>query len=204
MKPTIATQAAPFPGIGDPRWRIAPGTHLLTDVPHHESPNQDARPEDAITDAVVVHAISLPPGEFGGGFIEALFCNELPAGAHPYFAGIADLRVSAHLCIYRGGEVSQFVPFDRRAWHAGESCYDGRTACNDFTIGIELEGCDDQPFTDAQYQALGGVGRALMARYPDIVPERFVGHSDIAPGRKTDPGPHFDWLRLLDELEYQR
>lgn len=197
-------QPGPPPPLPEPQTRIAPGSHVLHGVRYCASPNQDARPDGVRIDTVVVHAISLPPGEFGGPWIEQLFCNRLDAGAHPYFAQIAGLRVSAHLLIDRAGGLTQFVPFARRAWHAGESALDGRTRCNDFSVGIELEGCDEQPYTDAQYRALGAVGRALMRRYPAIRPERFVGHDAIAPHRKTDPGPLFDWMRLLDELEYGR
>ncbi len=160
-----------------------------------ESPNHDARPPGAAVELVVIHAISLPPGEFGGGYIEQLFTNCLDAGAHPYFAGIATLRVSAHFLIDRGGRPTQFVALDQRAWHAGESCWQGRHACNDFSIGIELEGCDELPFTDAQYAALDDLLDALMARYPRLGRDCLAGHSDIAPGRKTDPGPCFDWAR---------
>jgi len=166
-----------------------------------ESPNSDARPTDAVPELLVVHGISLPPGEYGGPYIEQLFCNCLDPSAHPYFAEIAGLEVSAHLLIRRDGELIQFVSFDRRAWHAGRSCFEGRERCNDFSIGIELEGCDDQPYEAVQYQRLAEVSRALMHVYPAITQARMVGHSDIAPGRKTDPGPAFDWhsfRRLVD------
>lgn len=157
------------------------------------SPNFDARPDGLAIDALIVHAISLPPGEFGGSDIERLFTNCLDAEAHPYFRTIAHLRVSAHLLIRRDGELVQFVPFAQRAWHAGESCCEGRTRVNDFSIGIELEGTDEIPFTDIQYRQLAAVTQALMQAYPAITPARLYGHSDISPGRKTDPGPHFDW-----------
>ncbi len=156
------------------------------------SPNHDGRPECRI-DLVVVHGISLPPGEFGGDGIERLFTNTLDPGAHPYFQQIEGLRVSAHLLIRRDGEVVQFVPFHERAWHAGESCFEGRERCNDFSIGIELEGTDEQPYETVQIEKLAEVVRVLCAAYPGLSPERVVGHSDIAPGRKTDPGPYFDW-----------
>lgn len=159
------------------------------------SPNCDARPGGCAPSLIVVHAISLPPGRFGGPWIERFFTNRLDAGAHAYFATIADLRVSAHVLIRRDGELVQFVPFTARAWHAGESCYDGITACNDFSIGIELEGDDETPFTPAQYRRLAALCAALRQRYRGIG-ERIAGHSDIAPGRKTDPGPQFDWQRL--------
>lgn len=160
------------------------------------SPNHDERPEGARPELVVVHAISLPPGEFGGPWIDHLFTNTLDPAAHPYFREIAGLEVSAHVLIRRDGQVVQYVPFDRRAWHAGASSWQGRTRCNDFSIGIELEGADDIPFEELQYQRLAGVIAALLAAYPGLSPERIAGHSDIAPGRKTDPGPAFDWARL--------
>jgi len=157
------------------------------------SPNQDERPAGCPVDLLVIHNISLPPDEFGGPWIEDLFLNRLDPNAHPYFADIAQLTVSAHLLIRRDGELVQFVPLSARAWHAGASCHDGRERCNDYAIGIELEGSDQQPFTEAQYQTLATVTRQIMDRYPGINAERITGHSDIAPGRKTDPGPHFDW-----------
>lgn len=158
------------------------------------SPNCDARPEGAAIELVVIHAISLPPGEFGGPGVEQLFSNRLDPGAHPYFAQIAALRVSAHFFIRRDGELVQFVPCALRAWHAGVSNWAGRERCNDFSVGIELEGDDDTPFTDAQYATLNAVLAALRAVYPVCA---VAGHADIAPGRKTDPGPHFDWSRLV-------
>lgn len=161
---------------------------------HLPSPNHDERPPQCDIDLLVIHGISLPPGEFGGPWIDALFTNGLDPGAHPYFREISALRVSSHLLIRRDGEVVQYVPFERRAWHAGASCYGDRERCNDFSIGIELEGCDDQPYSEAQYAVLAAVTRTLMRAYPGIDASHIVGHSDIAPGRKTDPGPHFDWL----------
>ncbi len=143
----------------------------------------------------MVHNISLPPGEFGGPGIEQLFTNTLDFDAHPYYATLRGMTVSSHLLIRRDGEVVQFVPFTERAWHAGVSCCEGRERVNDFSIGIELEGSDDVPFTDAQYSQLAQVTRLLMRAYPAITTARLVGHSEIAPGRKTDPGPHFDWQR---------
>ncbi len=160
------------------------------------SPNHDERPAGSVPDLIVIHSISLPPGEFGGPYIEALFTNSLDPAAHPYFCEIHARQLSAHVLIRRDGGLIQFVSFDQRAWHAGESQFQGRTRCNDFSIGIELEGCDDRPYEATQYTALGTLVRALMARYPDVTPERITGHSDIAPGRKTDPGPGFDWPRL--------
>jgi len=156
------------------------------------SPNHDARPDDAGVDLVVIHSISLPPGEFGGGWITDLFLDRLHPGAHPYFAGLAGVRVSSHFLIRRGGEVIQYVPCELRAWHAGASSWRGRERCNDFSVGIELEGTDYGPFTDEQYASLAELTRALFARYGAL---ELAGHSDIAPGRKTDPGPHFDWAR---------
>jgi AmpD protein len=143
-----------------------------------------------------VHGISLPPGDYGGPWIDALFTNTLDPAVHPYFREIAALRVSAHVLIRRDGEVVQYVPFEQRAWHAGQSRYGGRECCNDFSIGIELEGDDDHPYEAAQYRVLAEVCRALIRAYPALSPPRIVGHSDISPGRKTDPGPHFDWPRL--------
>ncbi len=164
------------------------------------SPNCDERPTDEEIDLVVIHGISLPPGRYGGPWIDALFTNALEAEAHPYFAGIAALRVSSHFLIRRDGELVQYVPLQRRAWHAGRSCFERRERCNDYSIGIELEGCDDEPYAGAQYQRLGGLLHELMRRYPAITRQRIVGHCDVAPGRKTDPGPAFDWARLMCEL----
>ncbi len=156
------------------------------------SPNCDERPPGAEVTLVVVHGISLPPGEFGGPGIAEFFTNRLDRDAHPYYASIADTRVSAHFLIARDGALGQFVPCGKRAWHAGVSVWHGREQCNDFSVGVELEGTDDRPYEDAQYRTLARLTRALMRRYPiaDV-----VGHSDIAPGRKTDPGPSFDWPR---------
>lgn len=165
-----------------------------------ESPNQDARPDGASVDLLVLHSISLPPGEFGGDEIEQLFCNCLDWEAHPYFDEIRGMTVSSHLLIRRDGEVVQFVPLSQRAWHAGESTWRGRTRCNDFSIGIELEGTDDGPFTDAQYDALIPLVAAMIEAYPGLSANTLAAHSDIAPARKTDPGPAFDWLRLYDGL----
>ena len=162
------------------------------------SPNQDERPEGCDIDLLVVHGISLPPGEFGGDFVADLFLNRLDVRAHPYFVTIAGLRVSSHLLVRRDGSLLQFVPFSRRAWHAGVSCHAGRERCNDFSIGIELEGCDDVRYEDAQYDSLLAFVRLARDRWPAIDPTRVVGHCDIAPGRKTDPGAAFDWSRLRD------
>lgn len=157
------------------------------------SPNRDARPPGTAVTLLVVHGISLPPGEFGGDGILQLFTNRLDPRGHPYYAAIADMRVSAHFLIRRDGELVQFVGCNERAWHAGESRWKGRTHCNDFSVGIELEGADDVPYAAAQYTMLARLVRALRRAYPiaDV-----AGHSDVAPGRKTDPGPAFDWARL--------
>lgn len=170
--------------------------HRLTPACFVHSPNQSERPDGSTVDLLVIHSISLPPGRYGTGCIDQLFCNQLDPAADPYFAGIAGLRVSAHLLIDRQGQVTQYVPFDCKAWHAGESQYRGRRQCNDFSIGIELEGTDDSPFADIQYVRLTAVIQALWSAYPELPTDAIVGHSDIAPGRKTDPGPHFDWQRL--------
>lgn len=164
------------------------------------SPNFDARPPGTPIDLLVIHNISLPPGEFGGGWIDDLFLNRLDPGAHPYFVAIAPVRVSAHFLIRRDGHLTQYVSCEQRAWHAGVSVFRGRERCNDYSIGIELEGTDDVPFTQAQYRTLADCTRHIRARYPAITPERIVGHSDIAPGRKTDPGPAFDWRRYLTSV----
>jgi AmpD protein len=144
-------------------------------------------------DLIVVHGISLPPGRFGEGWIDRLFLNELPAAADPYFATVAEQKVSAHVLVTRDGALTQYVSFNRRAWHAGHSLYCGRSACNDYSVGIELEGTDDLPYAAAQYESLAAVVRALRNGYPSLRNAEIVGHSDIAPGRKTDPGPAFDW-----------
>jgi AmpD protein len=156
------------------------------------SPNCDERPDDARIELLVIHNISLPPGEFGGACITDLFLNRLHPGAHPYFAGLAGLRVSAHFLVDRDGRCTQYVPCELRAWHAGVSLWNGREKCNDFSVGIELEGTDFVPFTDAQYESLAQLTQAIFGRYGELA---LAGHSDIAPGRKTDPGPHFDWGR---------
>ena len=153
------------------------------------SPNHNARPQPDAISLLVIHNISLPPGRFGNNYVEQFFCNCLDGDIDPYFKKIKDMKVSAHLLIARTGELVQFVAFDQRAWHAGESSYQGRGNCNDFSIGIELEGCDHLPYTDRQYHQLSGVARVLMRAYPAITRHTGVGHSDIAPGRKTDPGP---------------
>ncbi len=175
--------------------------HKLSPVSFIPSPNFNERPADVCIDALVIHAISLPPNSFGGPYVEQLFLNELAIEDHPYFAQLAGLTVSSHVFIRRDGEIIQFVPFDKRAWHAGESMLDGRSNCNDFSIGIELEGCDDLPFITAQYESLAKVAGVLFESYPGLQWSRVVGHSDIAPGRKTDPGPLFDWEKFKNLFE---
>jgi AmpD protein len=171
-------------------------TGLLIGVRQVLSPHRDERPAGVQPDLIVMHNISLPPDEFGGPWIERLFNGNLPPDQHPYFAQIQGMRVSSHVLIRRDGELLQFVPFQERAWHAGVSSYEGRSACNDFSIGVELEGADELPFEAAQYAQAGAVIRALLAAYPALSAQRVVGHSDIAPGRKTDPGPAFSWPGL--------
>jgi len=175
---------------------VDPGSGLLLGADFVASPNCDDRPAGCSPELVVIHGISLPPGEFGGPWIEKLFTNTLPSAAHPYFATIEGLRVSAHALIRRDGRILQFVPFDRRAWHAGESSWCGRERCNDYSIGIELEGTDGTSYEDAQYSSLARLLVALIDAYPGLTHETLAGHSDIAPGRKTDPGMSFDWPRL--------
>jgi len=160
------------------------------------SPHCDERPVGMEIELLVIHGISLPPGEFGGPFIDQLFTHTLDKNTHPYFADIADLRVSSHLLIRRTGIITQYVSFQQRAWHAGISNFAGRRCCNDFSLGIELEGCDNVPYTDEQYQQLIQLIQLFQQTWPVLTSERIVGHSDIAPGRKTDPGPAFDWNRL--------
>jgi len=167
------------------------------------SPNRDARPDGVDPSLVIVHGISLPPGQFGGSEIEDLFCNRLDCEAHPYFDEIRGLEVSAHVLIRRDGEVVQFVPFAERAWHTGDSRFRRRSSCNDFSIGIELEGEDTTAYAGVQYDSLSAVIAALVRAYPDVTARDVAAHSDIAPGRKTDPGPAFDWLRLYDGLNAQ-
>jgi AmpD protein len=179
-----------------PSLRIDPVTGLVLGVRQVLSPHFDARPSDTVADLIVIHGISLPPGEFNGPWIDRLFTGHLPPDAHPFFAAIAGGRVSAHVLIRRDGEIVQYVPFTHRAWHAGKSEYCGRAACNDFSVGIELEGTDDVSYENAQYESLAALIKALLAAYPSLSRERIAGHSDIAPGRKTDPGPSFDWPRL--------
>jgi N-acetyl-anhydromuramoyl-L-alanine amidase len=170
-------------------------TGLLDEAAYAPSPHCNHRPDETI-DMIVVHGISLPPAQFGSKFIEDFFCGTLDHTTHPYFDSIKHLKVTSHLLIDRQGVITQFVPFHLRAWHAGISSFQGKNECNDFSIGIELEGTDDIPYEKIQYQRLAEVINALRTVYPAITRERIVGHSDIAPGRKTDPGEVFDWLSL--------
>ncbi len=181
-------------------YRIDIETGLVAGARQCPSPNCDDRPGNIAPRLLVIHGISLPPGEFGGPEIEQLFSNELDWDAHPYFAEIRGLEVSSHLLIRRDGELVQFVPLNRRAWHAGESSFRGHACCNDYSIGIELEGEDETAYTDQQYDVLTAVSRAILSAYPGISGREIAAHSDIAPTRKTDPGPAFDWLRLYDGL----
>jgi N-acetyl-anhydromuramoyl-L-alanine amidase len=164
-------------------------------------PQCQSAPSGTSTSLLVIHNISLPPGEFGTGCVQKFFTNQLDSSLHPYFDTIAELQVSAHIFIERTGNIIQFVPFDARAWHAGASSFRGVANCNDYSIGIELEGCDDIAYTDAQYEALAGLAREILVAYPDITPDRIVGHNQIAPERKTDPGEAFDWARFHQLLE---
>jgi AmpD protein len=168
----------------------------LTDVRHVRSPNFDPRPEEQEPTLIVVHGISLPPGQFGGGYIDRLFTNSLDADEHPYFREICHLRVASHVLIDRRGYVTQYVSFRDRAWHAGASRHSGRPRCNDYSVGIELEGTDDIPYAPAQYEVLGRLIDSLQQAYATLLDADIVGHCDIAPGRKTDPGPAFDWHEL--------
>ena len=164
------------------------------------SPNFDARPEGAQIKLIVIHGISLPPGEYGGGHIQQFFCNRLDAAAHTYFETICTMKVSAHCLVERDGRLLQFVSFLDCAWHAGISEWRGESACNHFSIGIELEGCDDEAYTEEQYSSLAALVASLRLHYPQIEADAITGHSDIAPGRKTDPGPAFDWAKLRNYL----
>ena len=180
-----------------------PESGLVNGVRKVFSPNFDDRPQGVTIDALIIHAISLPPGEYGGKHVEKFFCNLLDSDAHPYFSEIAEIRVSSHFLINRSGELVQFVPVNKRAWHAGVSSCMGRQAVNDFSIGIELEGCDDDGFEEAQYRVLAELSGLLIAAIPSLSTKHIYGHEDIAPGRKTDPGPGFDWqnyrLALLEQ-----
>ena len=183
-------------------FQINTETGLIEPARQSPSPNQDARPDGGQPVLLVVHGISLPPGEFGGPQVEQLFTNTLDWDSHPYFGEIRGMEVSAHLLIKRDGELIQFVPFTQRAWHAGASSFRGRDCCNDYSIGIELEGTDEVPYADSQYETLIELSRTLIKAYPELSAREIAAHSDIAPGRKTDPGPAFDWLRLYDGLSH--
>lgn len=176
-------------------------TGLIPEARWCPSPNFGHRPDGAAISLLVVHNISLPPGQFGGDQIERFFCNRLDPSEHPYFETIAGLQVSAHALIRRDGSIIQFVNLQDRAWHAGRSSFCGENECNDFSIGIELEGTDDLPYTEAQYRSLTQVSRQVMAAWPEITTDRITGHCDIAPGRKTDPGPAFDWTHFRHRLK---
>ena len=181
--------------------KINKKTGLLQQAHQLASSNCDPRPQGQPVSLIVVHNISLPPGEFGGPYIDQLFTNQLTPSDHPYFETIHQLKVSSHCLIRRDGSITQYVPFEQRAWHAGVSEYCGKQACNDFSIGIELEGTDDIPYEDIQYQQLALLIKALQENYPDIAKDAITGHSDIAPGRKTDPGPAFNWATLQKLLK---
>lgn len=187
-----------LPDTGD--LRIDPATGLAQGATQRPSPHCDARPQGTVIDLLVIHAISLPAGAYGGDDVAALFLGQLDCTGRADYTELANLRVSAHFLIRRDGQVQQFVPVHRRAWHAGVSRFAGRERCNDFSVGIELEGCDHDRFTRAQYTALTTLTRALRAACPALQAEHIVGHSDIAPGRKTDPGPHFDWAGYRSAL----
>ena len=174
--------------------------HRLLEASYVESPNFDDRPDPGDISLIVVHCISLPPGEFGTGCIDDLFCNRLDPEFHPYFKDICQIKVSSHLLIKRTGEIVQYVAFDKRAWHAGLSNYQGRERCNDFSIGIELEGTETVEYADIQYFQLNAIVKALLAHYNNLSKDRITAHSDIAPGRKTDPGESFDWSRFYSLL----
>jgi len=181
--------------------QVDPSSGLLDAAEQRPSPNCDDRPQPLSLDLIVIHGISLPPGQFGGPWIDALFTNCLDPQAHPYFRDIHQLKVSSHLLIRRDGSVVQYVPFTKRAWHAGASCFQGRERCNDFSVGIELEGSDEAPYEAVQYYRLQQVIDALRRAYPSLRSGHIAGHSEIAPGRKTDPGPYFDWPHLYALLE---
>ena len=179
-------------------------TGIVENVRQIPSPNFDERPVNTEIDLLVVHAISLPPRSYGGSFIEDFFSNCLNCDAHPYFKEIADLHVSSHFLIDRAGLITQFVPTHCRAWHAGVSQFNGVESVNDFGIGIELEGCDEDMFESGQYNALVNLTQCLQEAYPEIDGDRIVGHSDISPGRKTDPGPCFEWAKYRAMLDSKR
>lgn len=172
----------------------------LPGVRRCRSSNCEPRPDGEQPSLLVIHNISLPPGEYGKGYVDQLFTNSLDCSLHPYFERLKELQVSSHILISRKGDVTQYVSFADSAWHAGESCFDGRVACNQFSIGVELEGTDDEAFTERQYKALVDLTLQIQAAYPGITGDRITGHSDIAPKRKTDPGPFFDWDKYRQQL----
>ena len=176
-------------------------TGILNGAIQKSSPNYNDRPDAGDISLLVIHNISLPPGEFGSTWIEDFFLNNLDHSAHPYFETISELQVSSHLLIKRDGQCVQFVPFNKRAWHAGVSCFNGRENCNDYSIGIELEGTDSMPYTNDQYQALAKITNVILAAYPKLTMETLAGHNQIAPGRKTDPGDSFDWAHYRSTLD---
>ncbi len=192
------TPTSPTPGLD-----LDPVSGLLLSARQVPSPNSDERPAGVTADLIIVHGISLPPGEFGGPWIDHLFTNTLPPAVHPYFEEVRELRVSSHLLLRRDAELVQYVPFHRRAWHAGASSWQGRERCNDYSIGIELEGTDHSPYEPGQYAMLARVIVRLCSAYPGLGPGRVVGHSDVAPGRKSDPGIAFDWPLLHALVRYE-
>ena len=174
--------------------------HIVSNASYVPSPNHDLRPKEADISLIVIHCISLPPGVYEGNQIEDFFLNKLDISQHEYFNSIKDLKVSSHLLIKRDGGITQFVPFNKRAWHAGISSFDGVEDCNNFSIGIELEGTEDSEFTDQQYNSLMEITKLLLLNYPNLSKEKIVGHSEIAPNRKTDPGKLFNWKRYLKNV----
>jgi len=185
---------------GEAMIKLEVNEHWLNVAQKCPSPNFNQRPSDEVS-LLVVHNISLPPKQYGGPYVEDFFCNRLDASVHPYFCEISQLEVSSHLFIRRDGSIIQFVPFNQRAWHAGLSHYAGRDNCNDFSIGIEMEGCDDDAYSEEQYISLQQATQALMLAYPEISSDRITGHEFISPGRKTDPGRAFKWQRLFLDLK---
>lgn len=200
MSPRSRTRTSPLQDKAMPNYTVSPGAGLIRPATQCPSPNQDERPPGMRPELIIIHGISLPPGKFGGPQIKELFTNCLDWDADPYFGEIRGLKVSAHLMICRDGELIQFVPFERRAWHAGQSRFRGRDECNDFSVGIELEGEDEIKYSEAQYLHLIAVIKAIRESYPHITARHIAGHCDVSPGRKSDPGPAFDWLRLYDGL----
>jgi len=174
--------------------------HLLKSAKQIQSPNYSERLNEDDINLIVIHSISLPPGKYNNSYIEEFFCNKLSVNENKYFESISDLKVSSHILIKRDGKIIQFVPFNKKAWHAGESVFKGRLNCNEFSIGIELEGCEEDDFTQNQYKNLVNICFTLFKYYPEITRQNVVGHSEIAPGRKTDPGKNFNWEYLRENL----